>query len=286
MDAQTSKTRWFQSHWFKAVELLALVIGVGAISYEIWQRETVDRPLARATLEEFTAAQEARLRQYLAEPHVPFPAKAIAFQQLLTMGVSVDGLSLGCTDLYGAASTENRAQRDCHTAQDRPVELSLSQQGRPRYINLGLDGLYLQNSQFDDVHCFMCDLHYTLVSGGTFTGARFENSNLSGMVFDPTVAEGLELNGSHVTGTRFRDWHIDTISFHGAWFWEDDPPLFESEQGYLVGLAGGGGALELAIDLGMVACDPTNGGPVEENIHPLAINCPFYDRATYDGLFE
>lgn len=281
-----AKTRWFQSHWFKAIELVALLIGVGAISYEIWQRETVDRPLAHATLQEFTAAQEARLRQYLAEPHVPFPAKVIAFQQLLAMGVSLDGLGLNCADLYGSSSTENQAYTDCFIAQDRPIELAFPQQGPTRYVSMSLNGLHLQNSVFADVHCLLCDLQYVVVSGGSFVRARFEDSDLSNMIFDPDNAEGVELRGSNVTGARFKDWHIDTMSFGGAWFWENEPPTIEDMRGNLMVLESGGGPLEIAIELGMIACDPVDGEASDQDLWPFTFACPFRSRASHEGRPE
>lgn len=50
-----AKQRWFETSWFRAVELVGIVVAVAAVGFEVHQRVTVDRPVAEATLREIQA---------------------------------------------------------------------------------------------------------------------------------------------------------------------------------------------------------------------------------------
>lgn len=111
LDQPSPRPCWYETNWFKSVELLAIVIGVGAIGYEVYQRETVDRPLAEQTFQELQASQIARLWDVINNPDRNLQSKADATVQLVRFGEPIDFLDLSCASLYG--DDEARRSRYC-----------------------------------------------------------------------------------------------------------------------------------------------------------------------------
>lgn len=216
-----AKPHWYERNWFKAAELAAIivgilgvVIGVGAIGYEVYQRESVDRPVADATLRELQITSRLRIAQILDDESMPLDPKIDAINTLFASGARTDRLDLSCVRV---PLTEGSV---CARILD-----GIDFRGPRSLVGLNLPELLLINARFDGMHCVACDFRNTAFQSSRFDGATLTSSDLSGGHLGLHVINDLKLIDVNLSGLVIGAVATDAVDLTGGWFHRGNPPL-------------------------------------------------------------
>lgn len=220
LNRQPPKPRWYERNWFKGLELAAIIIGVGAICFEIWQRITVDRPVAEATLQELMETQRERARATILSDISSPQERRLALEGLARRGYALSHLVASCETLAWRPA----ANADCFFGAVRMDELNLAYEEYTFHVGFSMEGIVLHQPNFSNWTCFNCDFRGTKFVEGRLHSIRFEDSDLTSVQFLADEISNISIAGSNVSSAIIEHSLLNIINFTGSWYWSDFPP--------------------------------------------------------------
>ena len=219
LDQPPSKQRWYERDWFKAIELVAIIIGVAAITYEVIQRETVDRPLAEATLKELEAAERERARSIVASAMATTAEKIGALHALVFAGTPLSFLDASCPTWERVDDTLS-----CMFEAVQLTGLQLDYESAVRHINFRFENVALQVPTLRNWNCVGCYMSGLQIDRGEIADVMFHQSDLSNAWIFPGSVSNVLISNSNVSGLRFEAGALTADNFANAWFFDGFPP--------------------------------------------------------------
>jgi hypothetical protein len=233
-DQPLPNPRWYERNWFKAIELAAIIIGVCAISYEVWQRETVDRPVAEATLRELEAAERERARSVIASSTATMAEKIGALHALVSAGRSLSFLDASCPTWATVDESITCLFSPAHI-----TGLQLAYESGVRHTDFHLENVELQVATLRNWQCDRCYMHSLIIDRGEISNVTFHNSDLRGAWLFPSSASGVLISRSNVSGLRFEAGILSSANFENAWMYDGEPPIVYESRPLVMGILAG-----------------------------------------------
>lgn len=266
-DQIATKPKWHENSWFKAAELIGILLAILAIGYDVIQRERIDRPVAEATLKELQNAEITRSIALLESSTASQRRKVRALNDLARLGAELNGLDFSCSTFE--VRTYLKKSLQCSAIRGISGLNLVYKDDEISHEQVTLSDLGISNSEIEGFRCSTCDLRGLRLVQSNIKTSRLSMSDLTSAYISPADHADLTLWQSNMSGAVLDERLLVDFRVNGAWYWSDDPPriiamptrLAEGEGSVSQGLIGILTPTEVPIDdqralqLGMRICD-------------------------------